>query len=150
MLSCLRTDSGNADFQKLVQDLDAYLSVINGNKDSFFRQFNKIDSLQHVVVAYEDNVPVGCGAVKPYADDTMEVKRMFVLPEKRGQGIAFRILAELEAWAKELGYRRCILETGGVMKDAIQLYARNRYVVIPNYGQYQDVKTSVCFEKILD
>jgi putative acetyltransferase len=149
MIKCLRINSDNADFQKLVKELDAYLAVINGSENPFFAQYNKIDSIQHVVVAYEENTPVGCGAIKEYATGTMEVKRMFVPQEKRGRGIASAILRELESWAKELNYNRCILETSEVLRDAIRLYENRKYLKIPNYGQYENVKTSLCFEKKL-
>lgn len=149
MITCLRTDSGNKDFQKLVQELDADLRIRDGEEHSFFAQFNKIDSIRNVVVAYEQGTPVGCGAIKHYADDTMEVKRMYVPPEHRGRGIASVVLQELESWAKELGYKKCILETGEKQPEAIALYHKNQYGVIPNFGQYADVPTSVCFEKRL-
>ena len=79
----------------------------------------------------------------------MEVKRMFVPQEQRGKGIASRILKELESWAAELGYKKCILETGEKQPEAIALYKKNNYVVIKNYGQYVDVESSVCFEKMI-
>ena len=79
----------------------------------------------------------------------MEVKRMYTLPEFRGQGYAAKILLELENWAKELGYKSCVLETGKRQPEAIQLYKKNGYRIIPNYGQYKGIKNSICFEKIL-
>lgn len=149
MLKYLRVNSANSDFQNLVRELDSYLAIINGADNSFFTQFNKIEDLQYVIVACDNNTAVGCGAIKEYSDDSVEVKRMFVRPEMRGRGIASQILRELENWAKELNYSRCILETSETMNDAVQLYKKSNYAVIPNYGQYKDVKTSVCFEKIL-
>lgn len=146
----LRTDSSNPDFQKLVHELDAYLAVINGTENAFFTQFNKINAIKHVVVAYQGDVPVGCGAIKEYAPGTMEVKRMFVPAEMRGRRIASQVLHELEIWAKELGYQKCILETANSMTDAIRLYTNSRYHNIPRYGQYANVETSVCFEKELN
>ncbi|SIT88092.1 GNAT family N-acetyltransferase [Pontibacter indicus] len=79
----------------------------------------------------------------------MEVKRMYVLPEGRNQGIASKVLAELEAWAQELAYARCILETGLKQPEAIGLYQKSGYQQIPNYAQYAGVENSVCFEKVL-
>lgn len=102
-----------------------------------------------MVIAYDDAMPVGCGAIKEYTAGTMEVKRMYVLPEQRGQGIASLVLKELEQWVKELGYATCILETGYKQPEAIQLYKKNSYIIIPNYGQYAGVESSVCFEKVL-
>lgn len=144
-----RTTSKNPDFQKLVLELDAYLAIRNGDENEFFVQFNQIYLLKNVIVIYQNEIPVGCGAVKEIHPDTMEVKRMFVPQEFRGNGIAQLVLKELENWAKELGCKKCILETGEDMKDAVGLYQKSQYKIIPNYGQYKDVETSICFEKIL-
>lgn len=149
MLTLQRTNSNNPDFQNLVKALDAYLAIQDGAEHSFYAQFNKIDTIKHVVVVYENNMPVGCGAIKKYADTTMEIKRMFVVPEKRNQGIASFILKELETWAGELNFQKCILETGEKQTEAIKLYQRNNYTIIANYGQYAEVENSVCFEKEL-
>lgn len=149
MFTLQRTNSNNTDFQNLVKDLDIYLAIQDGAEHSFYAQFNKIDTIKHVVVVYENNMPVGCGAIKKYANTTMEIKRMFVVPEKRNQGIASTILKELETWAGELNFQKCILETGKKQTEAIKLYQRNNYAIIPNYGQYAEVETSVCFEKEL-
>ncbi len=149
MLTIIRTDSDNADFRKLVVALDQDLAARNGEQQSFFAQFNKIDAIKHVVVAYEQDEPVGCGAFKPYADDAMEVKRMFVPLTHRGKGIASVVLGALEQWCKELGVQKCILETGEKQPEAIRLYHKNGYKRIPNFGQYADVAESLCFEKVL-
>jgi GNAT superfamily N-acetyltransferase len=149
MLQCIRTNSENKDFIKLVRELDADLSIRDGDEHAFYDQFNKIDSIKYVVVAYQETFPAACGAIKAYADDTMEVKRMYVVPEQRGQGIASHILQELEHWARELKYSRCILETGLKQPEAIALYQKNGYSRIENYGQYAQAKNSICFEKIL-
>lgn len=149
MFTCTRTDSTNTDFKMLVNQLDRYLMGINGDDHDFFDQFNKIDNIRHVVVLYLDGQPAGCGAIKEYEPGIMEVKRMFVPPAARGKGLATAILKELEVWAAELGYEKCILETGDIMPDAIALYKKNGYNSIPNYGQYVDVASSVCFEKHL-
>ena len=67
----------------------------------------------------------------------------------RGKGIATKILSEMERWAAELGYARCILETGKRQPEAIQLYRKNAYAQIPNFGQYAGIENSLCFEKKL-
>lgn len=149
MISCIRTTSDNKDFQQLVSELDADLRIRDGEDHAYYAQFNKIDKIKYVVIAYEDNTAVGCGAVKEYTADTMEVKRMYVLPEKRGHGIASVILNELEHWTLELNYSTCILETGKKQPEAIALYLKNNYIIIPNYGQYEHMDNSVCFEKVL-
>lgn len=149
MIVLKRTTSDNAHFRDLVAELDKDLAIRDGEEHSFFAQFNKIDSIKHVVVAYKGAQPVGCGAIKSYDEVTMEVKRMFVQPQLRGHGIASLVLKELEAWSGELGFFKCILETGIKQPEAIRLYEKNNYAVIPNYGQYAGVASSVCFEKLL-
>jgi len=149
VLTLTRTDSDNSDFIQLVRLLDADLATRDGNEHSFYAQFNKIDKIRHVVVAFENNLPVGCGAIKSYDLQTMEVKRMYTLPEHRGKGIARNILKELEKWAAELSCNKCILETGKRQPEAIELYQRSGYTIIPNYGQYAAIENSVCFEKQL-
>ena len=145
----IRTNSNNIDFQELVKELDADLKIRDGEEHSFFAQFNKIDLINHVIVAYFNDEAVGCGAMKQYDDDTMEVKRMFVKPISRGNGIATIVLKEVENWAKELDFSKCILETGIKQPEAIALYQKNNYTQIPNYEQYEAVESSVCFEKTL-
>jgi putative acetyltransferase len=149
MINFIRTGSDNRDFIELVKLLDADLAIRDGDKHAFYDQFNKIDDIRYVVVAYENNKPAGCGAIKEYEPDSMEVKRMYVLPENRKKGIASIILAELEGWASELSYSKCILETGKGQPEAIELYKKNGYSLIPNYGQYAGVENSLCFEKSL-
>jgi putative acetyltransferase len=125
------------------------LAERDGKDHSFYAQFNKIHMIKHAVVAYEDGKPVSCGAIKEYDSESMEVKRMFTLPEYRGKGLAAIVLKELEQWASELSYQRCILETGLKQPEAIKLYERNGYSRITNYGQYAGIENSVCFEKKL-
>ncbi len=149
MIHLLRTDAHHPGFETLVKLLDADLAARDGDEHPFYAQFNKTNSIKHCVVAFEQDVPVGCGALKPYSPLRMEIKRMFVLPGYRGQGIASQVLAELEKWAAELSYAGCILETGIKQPEAMALYRKNGYHRIPNYGQYADVQNSVCFEKIL-
>lgn len=150
MIKLVRTNSDNIDFIELVKYLDADLAERNGEKNSFFAQYNKINMIKHAIVAYEDDRPVGCGAIKEYEPGVMEVKRMYTLPQSRGKGVASKVLAELETWASELNYEKCILETGKMMPEAIALYKKSGYKSIPNYGQYVEMEFSVCFEKNLE
>lgn len=149
MIKISRTNSDSGDFRELVMQLDAHLKIRDGEDHSFYNQFNKIDRIKYVVVAYDHEVPVGCGAIKEFSIDAMEVKRMFVLLDRRGQGIASAILKELEEWTSELNFEKCVLETGIKQPDAIALYKKNGYEIIPNYGQYEDVESSICFMKKL-
>lgn len=147
MISLLRTTSEHPDFIELVRQLDAYLAIMDGNEHAFYAQFNKIDSLNNVVVAFENDEAVGCGAFKPFENDKVEMKRMFVKEEVRGKKIASKVLTELEQWATELGIKHFVLETGIRQSEAIALYRKMGYHSIPNYGQYIGVANSVCFEK---
>lgn len=149
MIKILRTDSSNQDFINLVKLLDKELQIRDGADHTFYTQFNKIDKLKNVVVAFYKENAVGCGAIKEYGSSTMEIKRMFVKDEYRSKGIATKVLIELENWTKELGFSKCILETGFKQPEAIHLYKKNNYKVIPNYGQYAGVVNSVCMEKEL-
>jgi len=149
MLTTRRTSSDDLAFIALVKLLDADLAIRDGADHSFYSQFNKIDKIKHVVIAYDEALPVACGAIKEFAPDTMEVKRMFTLPEVRGQGAASLILHELETWAAEMNFKRCVLETGNKQPEAIALYKKSGYNIIENYGQYAGVENSVCFEKLL-
>jgi GNAT superfamily N-acetyltransferase len=147
MLTIARTNSSSHDFIHLVKQLDAYLAEKDGRDHAFYDQYNKLDKIKYVVVAYENDQPVACGAIKEYDANTMEVKRMFTMPECRGKGVATKVLTELEKWAAELGYKKCMLETGKRQPEAIALYKKSGYKSIPNYGQYIAMDNSVCFEK---
>lgn len=147
MTAFKRTDSSNEDFRFLVSLLDEELAKRDGDEHAFYHQFNKIESLNQVIIAYADEKPVGCGAFKNYKPQVVEIKRMFVLPGHRGKGIAGQILQQLEFWAAELKYSTCILETGKKQPEAIALYRKSGYKIIPNYGQYENVENSVCMEK---
>lgn len=149
MIKLIRTTSEHPDFISLVRLLDADLARRDGDEHSFYAQYNTIAALKHVVIAYESAKAVGCGAIKEQAPGIMEVKRMYVLPENRNGGIATLVLTGLEQWANELGYNKCVLETGKRQPEAIALYKKNGYEIIPNYGQYIGIDNSVCFEKAL-
>jgi putative acetyltransferase len=149
MIQLTRTDSNNPDFIVLVAQLDAFLAEIDGEEHLFYNQLNKSGNIKYALVAYENGEPVACGAIREFGASSMEVKRMYTLPTSRGKGIAKKILNELENWASELGYSKCILETGKRQPEAIQLYTKSGYRSIPNYGKYADVYNSVCFEKTI-
>lgn len=149
MKRIIRSDASHPDFKYLVRHLDAELALRDGDEHDFYHQFNQITHIKHVVLLYLGNRAVACGAIKAYDRQSMEVKRMYTLPEQRGKGLAQHVLEELEHWSSELRYTRCLLETGLKQPEAIALYKRCHYTQIPNYGQYQGVENSVCFEKML-
>jgi GNAT superfamily N-acetyltransferase len=149
MLKIVRTNSEDADFIKLVKELDELLAELDGEEHAFYNSLNKIDSIKNAIVVYEDNKPVACGAIREFSSSAMEVKRMYTIPGYRGKGVATKVLNELEKWAAELSYNKCVLETGTRQPDAIHLYTKEGYKRIPNYGKYANVENSVCFEKEL-
>ncbi len=148
-MKVIRTDTDNSNFRKLVAQLDAYLAKIDGEETAFYSQFNKIDFLKHVILIEEDDKPIACGAMKPHSDDKLEIKRMYTVPEARGKGLASRVVNELEIWAAESGAKSCVLETGKRQKDAVALYKKLGYQIIPNFDPYVGVENSLCFEKRL-
>ena len=149
-ITLIKTNSGNTYFRELVPELDKELAIRDGDEHAFYAQYNKIDKIKYVVVALnEDGTPVGCGAIKEYSHDTMEVKRMYVPVGERGKGIASKILSMLEDWSRELNFSKCILETGKKQHEAIELYKKCGYSIISNFGQYEHADNSICFEKIL-
>ena len=101
------------------------------------------------LVARIGNRPVACGAVRELDAVTGEIKRMFVRPEHRGQGVARAILAALEARAGEVGYTTLRIETGSRQPEAVGLYKSAGYVAIPPFGKYVGNPYSNCFEKQL-
>lgn len=150
MIKVIRTDSSNQDFISLVRLLDTDLALRDGAENAYYAQFNKIDSLKNCVVAYADEKAIGCGAFKSFEIGvSVEVKRMYVLEDQRGKGTAGLILAEIEQWASEMGYSKCVLETGKRQPEAIALYTKHGYRITENYGQYKGIENSVCFEKTL-
>lgn len=148
-MKLVRTDSTNPDFQTLVALLDAELAFLDGDQHEFYAQFNKTGNLRHTLVAYVDGEPAGIGAIKPFSTEAAEVKRMYVKPAFRRAGIAAQIVAALEQWARELGYRTCVLETGKRQPEAIALYLKLGFAITENYGQYVGIENSVCFRKDL-
>lgn len=150
MLEVLRTNSSSEHFVALVKKLDAYLTITDGDEHAFYDQFNKIDSINHVVVYYENRIPVACGAIKQMGPTNIwEVKRMFVEENMRGKGVASLVINELEKWAKELNAEKLVLETGKRQTEAVAFYHKNNYQITENFGQYVGVENSICFEKLL-
>ena len=119
-----RTQSESKDFSYLIAQLDNDLNGRYHREQSKYDQYNKVDSIATVIVAFDEEKPVGCGCFKEYDNDTVEMKRMFVTPDYRGRKISKQLLGELEAWAKELGYSKAVLETGSGQPEAIGLYTR--------------------------
>jgi len=148
MITLRRTNSNDSDFKKLVALLDDELRILDGDDHVFYGQLNKTEDVDCVIASIDGN-SVGCGAIRKFSDDAMEIKRMYTRPELRGKGIATAIVAELEKWSRELGYTSCVLETGKRQPWAISLYKSLGFEETANYGKYAGVLNSVCFKKHL-
>jgi putative acetyltransferase len=151
MIEIRRTTNSNPDFLHLLTFLDANLKINDGDEHAFFTQFNKLDDIQQVVVAFLNNQAVGCGAFKKHNSNTIEIKRVYVDVSARNNGIASMLMAELESWARELNFTQSILETGIKQLEAVKLYPKLGYHQIDNYPPYVDKAISICFaKKLLD
>jgi GNAT superfamily N-acetyltransferase len=133
----------------MVNALDEDLYVRNGDTQAQYEQYNQIDKIKHAVVIYWHENPVGCGCFKPFDEETIEVKRMFVKPEMRGRKLSAGLLQELEKWAVEEGYNQAVLETGVRQVEAQGLYAKAGYFRTENYGQYLGMEDSICYKKAM-
>lgn len=101
------------------------------------------------VVGFLDATPVAMGGLRRHDDTTVEIKRMYVVPDARGRGFARLVLARLEEIAVELGAQRVVLETGQPQPEAMALYRSSGYAPIDRYGYYRCSPLSVCFGKVL-
>lgn len=149
MITYSRLTSVNNDYNGLTKLLDQELAITDGDDHAFYDQFNKSTHIKHIILAYDGDEAVACGALKAYDDKSMEVKRMFTKEKYRGQGIAGQLLNRLEIWTKELGYQQCMLETGIRQYAAIALYEKKGYSLTQNYGQYEGIEESRCFRKMV-
>ena len=101
------------------------------------------------LVARRSGKEVACGGVCRYDDESAELRRMYVAPEARRQGIARALLGRLEQTARELGYRRIRLATGVGQPEALKLYEAEGFERIANYGPFAAETDNVCLEKRL-
>ena len=147
----IRTDSKNKDFIENCRLLDMDLDRRVGKKikrDKYVK-FNQLDEINEVIVVYEGSKAVGGGGIRRYDDENVELKRVFVHTEYQGQGIGSKLVSLLIEWAKELGYKRMILETGELLAESCAVYRKLGFEVIPNYGPYVNMPESLCMAKEL-
>ena len=149
MIELKKTNSDNEEFRKLIGELDKELWSRYADTQAVYDQYNKIENNQNVILAYKDGLAVGCGCFKKYDDSSVEIKRMYVKPEYRGQKVGALILETLEKWAAELNISTTVLETGIKQTEAIHLYTKSGYIVIENYGPYKNMPESICMQKQL-
>lgn len=148
----LRCDGSNKDFIEncslLDEDLERRVgAVIDRSK---YTQYNLTDKITEAIVVYLDGKPVGGGAIRPYDEDTMELKRIFVRPQAQGHGIGTSLVSKLVERAKELGYKKMVLETGELLAESVHVYSKLGFERIQNYGQYAGMEDSYCMGKSLE
>ena len=150
MITIAQEDPRSLDVQRL---LSAFVDEVKKRYDSPPADVGLFDPELVAVprsiflVARDDGNAVGCGALVPLDETVVEVKRMFVAPQKRGHGIARRILDELERLAREFDYDAMRLETGVRQPESIALYVKGGFYRIPNFPPFEDDASAVCFEK---
>ena len=144
-------DGSDKDFIQLCHGLDDFLNNLVGGEENRAQDipYNLLADIHKVIVAYDQDTPIGCAAFKRYDETHAEVKRVYVCAEYRGMGIAKKLMELLENLAKEQGYTGFVLETGEPLAAAMKLYRSIGYQVIPNFGQYKDMPESVCMKKML-
>ncbi|KAA9007543.1 GNAT family N-acetyltransferase [Paenibacillus spiritus] len=138
------------DLSRLIARLDVYLSGLYPPEEIFAVDFQN-PSVQRMffLVAYLGNEPVGCGAFKRLDDGCGELKRFYVEPGHRNQGIARALLERLEQAALGSGCSVMRLETGEPQAEAVGFYRKHGYLPIDRYGEYVDCPSSLCMEKLL-
>ena len=150
MLSLQRSNYLNLDFQEFCEELNKEFWIRYPDSQHHFEPYNKVDESARIIVAYDGDIAIACGCFRSTKEPTtIEIKRMYVRPGRRGTGIASKILGALETWAGEEGYTQSILETGIKQPEAIALYSRAGYSLIPNYPPYVGVMESICMQKNL-
>lgn len=138
----------NKDLAQLINRLDEYLLERYPVEEVHVIDFENPNVNEiSFVVAYYNEQPVGCGAIRPLDAEYTELKRFYVEPEYRNKGIARRIFAYLENKAKELNFSVLRLETGEEQPEAINFYRKQGFYEIPKFGEYVDCELSVCYEK---
>ena len=145
------TNGDDPAFQRFYAVTEAYYSRIVGgeSKRGAFIPFNASAEIPDVVLACCDGAAVGCAGLKRYSDTDAEVKRLWVEPDFRGQGIASALMDRIEEKARQAGYLRLILQTRPIMPDAVALYEGRGYAPIPNYPPYDRLEGAVCYAKSL-
>jgi GNAT superfamily N-acetyltransferase len=129
----------------LIAELDADLGVrYGGGGDPVHAPAAEFDGPGgQMLLATLAGAAVGCVGLRRVSPDTAELKRMYVRPGLRRQGIARALLAACEQAASQLGYLRLWLETGTLQPEAVALYRSSGYQPVPPFGQYAHANLSV-------
>ena len=151
----VRCSGENKDFAENCQLLDMDLDRRVGRviKRDKYKQYNRLDEIKEAIVVYVDGEVAGAGAIREYQygdiENATEIKRVFVREEFQGKGIGTKLVSALLDWAKELGYRKVILETGELLAESCHVYRKLGFEKIDNYGPYIAMTESLCMMKEL-
>ncbi|MDR3293191.1 MAG: GNAT family N-acetyltransferase [Clostridiales bacterium] len=146
------TEGSNADFLLLCRLLDEHLDrAVGGAKNrAQYIPYNLADGIENVILAYDGKTVVGCAGLRRYGGECAELKRVFVRAEYRNSGIGKELITRIAERAKSLGFKKLILETGEILKEATTLYRTCGFYKTENYPPYTETTDSFCMEKILD
>lgn len=146
------TEATDPDFMELCTELDRHLNNEAGGPDKRvdYATLCVFEGLEDAFVAYADGRTAGCAALKEYAPEVAEVKRVFVKPFARRTGVARELMRTLEIKARERGFHTLLLETGRSFTPAVTLYRELGFERIPNYSPYEHMTKSICMKKRLD
>lgn len=151
MIKYIWTDGTNETFRKFYLITEEYYNGIvggAGNRKSFM-PYNISDSIHDVVLAYIDDTAAACAGLKKYSEQDAEVKRVWVEPAYRGNGLGTAIMEQIERKARAEGFQRTILQTRAIMTEAVGLYQKLGYRQIPCYPPYDQLDGAVCFARKL-
>ena len=145
-LEFIWTDGNNEEFHQFYLETEDYYSSIVGGKRNRegFIPYNLSESISDVLLAYMDGVAVGCAGLKKYNDSDVEIKRVWVEPDYRGRHIATELMNRIEDKAREMGFKRAVLQTRPIMEDAVGLYEKRGYELIGNYPPYDKLEGAIC------
>lgn len=141
--------SASQDFRDLADKLDAYYFELVGDVQLRYAEYNKPENFNRLLVVYEGDTAVACGCWKQIDPTTVEMKRLYVLPEYRRKGVATLIMTTLEQDATAAGFHHFILETARTTMDSAALYLSLGYREIDYYGSPAGAEFCRCFEKSL-
>ena len=152
-ISILAVDPVGHEARSLVEALCAEMSARYGRAPSPFSLEEAALPGSVFLVAKRDGELLGCGALRPLDaldEKRAELKRMYVCPKARRLGVGRKIIAALEEYAREFGYKAVLLETGILQPEAQRLYESCGYERIPAFGGYVGNATSVCYRKRIE
>ncbi|HEX4746754.1 MAG TPA: GNAT family N-acetyltransferase [Gaiellaceae bacterium] len=138
------------DVRRLIAELNAHLLTLTPPEFCSHMTVEEMaDEDTTVFVARDEGVAVACGALRRHGAGVGEVKRMYTVPSRQGEGIGGAVLERLEAVAREEGLARLVLETGHVHDAAYRVYERGGFTRCEPVLDYPDTGFSVFYEKQL-